>query len=225
MPADKIMEAHGSFAHQRCIQCKTEATDEVMQAAIKQKKPLHCQKKNCGGLVKPDIVFFGEALPAEFFRCRQLPGQADLCIVMGTSLQVQPFASLPSMVREGVPRILFNKEQVGALGSRPNDILELGECDDGVRKLASACGWIDELEALWAKTAPERTVSKHRPEPRTKDEAVNDEVEKLTREIGKTLKLSTDHTSADDRAVSKENLIKEGDALGHVFPHLRKPAL
>lgn len=196
-----------------------------MQAAIKQKKPLHCQKKNCGGLVKPDIVFFGEALPAEFFRCRQLPGQADLCIVMGTSLQVQPFASLPSMVREGVPRILFNKEQVGALGSRPNDILELGECDDGVRKLASACGWIDELEALWAKTAPERTVSKHRPEPRTKDEAVNDEVEKLTREIGKTLKLSTDHTSADDRAVSKENLIKEGDALGHVFPHLRKPAL
>jgi len=47
------------------------------------------------GLVKPDIVFFGEMLPARFHRQRaaDLP-QADLLIVLGTSLVVQPFASL-----------------------------------------------------------------------------------------------------------------------------------
>lgn len=52
-------------------------------------------------LVKPDIVFFGESLPDRFFQCCQsdLRG-ADLLIVMGTSLQVQPFASLMSAQRQ-----------------------------------------------------------------------------------------------------------------------------
>ena len=47
------------------------------------------------GLVKPDIVFFGESLPSRFFQIKQTDfPQADLLIVMGTSLTVQPFASL-----------------------------------------------------------------------------------------------------------------------------------
>ena len=46
----------------------------------------------CGGLVKPDIVFFGEPLPKRFFELAEedFP-QADLLIVMGTSLAVQVF--------------------------------------------------------------------------------------------------------------------------------------
>lgn len=47
------------------------------------------------GLVKPDIVFFGESLPARFFQYMAADfSKADLLIVMGTSLTVQPFASL-----------------------------------------------------------------------------------------------------------------------------------
>ena len=51
-----------------------------------------------GGLVKPDIVFFGEQLPERFRRL--VPADFDACdllLVMGTSLQVQPFASLVDM--------------------------------------------------------------------------------------------------------------------------------
>ncbi|TRZ05894.1 hypothetical protein HGM15179_021213, partial [Zosterops borbonicus] len=52
-----------------------------------------CEK--CQGLVKPDIVFFGENLPPRFFTLvEQDFGQVDLLLIMGTSLQVQPFASL-----------------------------------------------------------------------------------------------------------------------------------
>ena len=48
-----------------------------------------------GGLVKPDIVFFGESLPPRFFQGMKTDfPQGDLLIVMGTSLTVQPFASL-----------------------------------------------------------------------------------------------------------------------------------
>ena len=45
--------------------------------------------------MKPDIVFFGESLPARFFQYMATDfSKADLLIVMGTSLTVQPFASL-----------------------------------------------------------------------------------------------------------------------------------
>ena len=49
----------------------------------------------CNSLVKPDIVFFGESLPDRFHDLAQRDfGRCDLLIVMGTSLTVQPFASL-----------------------------------------------------------------------------------------------------------------------------------
>ncbi len=53
---------------------------------------------SCNSLVKPDIVFFGEALPDRFHRLasRDLP-ECDLLIIMGTSLTVHPFAGLVDM--------------------------------------------------------------------------------------------------------------------------------
>ena len=47
----------------------------------------------CGGLVKPDIVFFGENLPRRFFELQeQDTDHCDLLICIGTSLEVYPFA-------------------------------------------------------------------------------------------------------------------------------------
>ncbi|KAF2802147.1 NAD-dependent deacetylase sirtuin-2, partial [Mytilinidion resinicola] len=154
VPDDKIVEAHGSFARQSCIECKTPYPQEGMREAIREKRVPRCVDAACNGLVKPEIVFFGEQLPREFFENRELPREADLCIVMGTSLSVQPFAGLPSLCREETPRVLINMEQVGGIGSRADDVLVLGDCDAGVRKLAEAAGWLEELEALWARTAP-----------------------------------------------------------------------
>ena len=72
-----------------------------MKSSISKREVPHCIAPECNGLVKPDIVFFGEALPEDFHTNRMVPGTADLCIVMGTSLTVQPFASLPSFCAEG----------------------------------------------------------------------------------------------------------------------------
>lgn len=88
--------------------------------------------------MKPDIVFFGEGLPSKFFAKRELIKDADLLIVMGTSLAVAPFSMLPDMVRDSsVPRVLFNREKVGSFGSSENDCIVLDDCDSGVRKLAA----------------------------------------------------------------------------------------
>lgn len=208
VPDERIVEAHGSFARQRCIECRRPYPDDKMRAAVAGGDVPHCG--HCLGLVKPDIVFFGEQLPAEFFASRHLPAQADLCIVMGTSLTVQPFASLPQFVPDGVPRVLINLERVGAIGSRPDDVLLLGDCDEGVRKLAEACGWLEELEEAWRRTAPEAETDKladagaESGAGSTREKSVEDEVEKLAREVDETLRLSESHRSAVSEQLGKE---------------------
>lgn len=60
IPADKIIEAHGSFATQRCIECKQPFSDTEMKEFVEEERIPRC--KTCKGLVKPDIVFFGESV-------------------------------------------------------------------------------------------------------------------------------------------------------------------
>ena len=60
MPVHKIVEAHGSFATQRCIECKAPYDAEKMKEVIMKMAIPKCEK--CKGLVKPDIVFFGEGV-------------------------------------------------------------------------------------------------------------------------------------------------------------------
>ena len=208
VPGDMIIEAHGSFATQRCIECRTEFPDGLMRKAVNAKEVPLCTRPSCQGLVKPDIVFFGEALPESFHRNRGLPAIADLAIVMGTSLSVQPFASLPSFVSEETPRVLINLERVGGLGSRPDDVLLLGDCDDGVRKLADALGWRDELEAMWAKT---RREEEGPPAASTEPATVEDEIDKLTKEIDQSLKLSENHVQSTSELLGKERQSKPSD--------------
>lgn len=207
MPGDKIIEAHGSFASQRCIECKTTYPEELMREAIGKREVPHCLTPECNGLVKPDIVFFGEQLPEEFHRNKFLPSRADLCIVMGTSLTVQPFASLPNFCSENVPRLLINLEQVGTLGSRADDVLCLGGCDAGVRKLASALGWLEELEELWDETDPTSGVETPKNVvQKSKDEALEEEIEQLTNEVDKSLRFNADHTSSLRDHLEQKNL-------------------
>lgn len=66
VPAEKIIEAHGSFATQRCIDCRKPYDDEKMKEMIMSKQIPRCGR--CRGLVKPDIVFFGESVGYDVHR-------------------------------------------------------------------------------------------------------------------------------------------------------------
>lgn len=69
LPASRIIEAHGSFANAHCLDCEKEASQEyVLASGVRKGEVVRCGEEGCGGLVKPDIVFFGEGLPERFFK-------------------------------------------------------------------------------------------------------------------------------------------------------------
>ncbi|KAF7422504.1 Sir2 histone deacetylase Hst2 [Pleurotus ostreatus] len=191
IPAQKIIEAHGSFAKQRCIRCKIEFDDDSMKEHVLLGKVPKCE--TCGGYVKPDIVFFGEDLPPEFINAIPRLADSDLLIVLGTSLTVRPFASLAGMVEKDCPRVLINLERVGDFGSRSNDVILLGKCDEVVRDLAKALGWEEELERAWEETA--QSVQSD-PAKVLKPGQEQIDVDRLANEIGKTLNI--DETVVDE---------------------------
>lgn len=217
VPADKIIEAHGSFATQRCIECRRNFPDEKMLAHVEKGSVPRCM---CGGLVKPDIVFFGEGLPMEFSRSSGALAEADLVLILGTSLTVYPFAALPEMCRPKTPRVLFNMEQVGDIGERADDVLELGPCDVGVLKFAEELGWLEELNALWTEMVGEEEVGRQRKRQGVAGEdleKVEDEiVESLTARVeGIDLKEGADKESekGDGQDAGKGSEEGEGEGL------------
>ena len=86
-----LVEVHGSIRTSSCLDCGT----VVPFAEVVQLLPVpHCP--NCGRVLKPDVVMFGELLPAaEIARAEQLARGAGLMLVVGSSLEVYPVAALP----------------------------------------------------------------------------------------------------------------------------------
>jgi NAD-dependent deacetylase sirtuin 2 len=171
------VEAHGSFFTAHCTnsECHKEYHHLDIKDAIMRGSVPRCEA--CGWLVKPDITFFGEALPQRFSQLVQhdFP-QCDLLIVIGTSLQVRPFNELIEWVPTTTPRLLINREEVGKknfisttkpidprvssggsggfrFGECDNhrDAQFLGDCESGILLLAKLLGWQEELEQMMAK--------------------------------------------------------------------------
>ncbi|KAH0789404.1 NAD-dependent protein deacetylase Sirt2-like isoform X2 [Histomonas meleagridis] len=140
---EKIVEAHGHFRSSSCIRCGDEVPNQKVINSIKTKTPVYCE---CGGLAKPDIVFYGENLPWRFFRLSQTDFANCKClIVIGTSLKVFPFASLVDLVDKDVPRFLINNEKVGNFKYDKNDFYIGGDCQNAIELLVHEIGWEDEF--------------------------------------------------------------------------------
>lgn len=86
IPASKLVEAHGSFASATCTVCRRTSPGENFWADVLVDRVPRCSV--CTGIVKPDIVFFGEPLPQRFLlHVADFP-MADVLLILGTSLQV-----------------------------------------------------------------------------------------------------------------------------------------
>ena len=96
-------------------------------------------KCECEGLIKPDIVFFGEQLPKSFQTAPALMKTADLVFIIGTSLAVMPFAYLPFMIDPKVPVVLINNTD--SLPQRSDKLWLDGNIEDNVKTIVEKLDW------------------------------------------------------------------------------------
>uniref|UniRef100_A0A915D2N1 Deacetylase sirtuin-type domain-containing protein n=1 Tax=Ditylenchus dipsaci TaxID=166011 RepID=A0A915D2N1_9BILA len=152
--AEKIVTAHGSHQSSTCqnSSCKAKFDKKWLLEKLQNKDEIVIKCDKCKkGVIKPDIVFFGEKLPNRFFTSALMDFPKSICI--------HGLASA-----EDTPRLLINLTaagQDGYIGSNnlhydqkenKRDVFYKSTCDEGAMKLARLLGWEDELKAMINKS-------------------------------------------------------------------------
>jgi NAD-dependent deacetylase len=102
--SERVIEVHGSIRTSSCQWCGTSFPVEEVDGLFDNEGVARCS--DCSGPVKPDVVLFGELLPANAMaEAESLAAGADLMICVGSSLEVYPVAGLPSVTLSGGGRI------------------------------------------------------------------------------------------------------------------------
>jgi NAD-dependent deacetylase len=104
-----VLEIHGHTRTASCLECRHGVASDPLWAAVLAGIPSPpCPA--CGGLLKPDVVLFGEPLPYEALGAAQHETlAADIMLIVGSSLEVMPAADLPLLAkRRGAATILVN---------------------------------------------------------------------------------------------------------------------
>jgi NAD-dependent deacetylase len=106
--AEDVVELHGSLWLARCLACENR---QNLREIDETERPPVCPK--CFGLMRPDVILFGEMMPFEPVRKAQsLAETCDFCFVIGTSALVYPAAELPLIAKHGRAKIVeINPEE------------------------------------------------------------------------------------------------------------------
>lgn len=105
-----VHELHGSLRQVVCMECSALSDmDSAMMRVIGGENPPHCE--DCGGVLKPNTVFFGEALPRiPWEESVELVKKSDLLLAIGSSLQVSPANVLPDFaIKNGAQIVIMNQ--------------------------------------------------------------------------------------------------------------------
>ena len=104
--SSNVAEIHGTLNTATCLLCERRYERDAFDAAARAGDVPRCE---CGGVLKPDVVFFGEELPErEVIKARRAMWEAQLLVVAGTSLQVYPAAGLPRECDAGALFVVVN---------------------------------------------------------------------------------------------------------------------
>ncbi|CAE6448915.1 unnamed protein product [Rhizoctonia solani] len=148
----EIIEMHGRLLETLCTKCRHRSPDartpvcpalagtelrteaimddsgkRVPEAEISSKDLPRCEKDDCGGLLRPGVVWFGESIPG-LNTIESLVEEADMCLVVGTSSVVYPAAGFADVVQHNGGKVaVFNIE--ASQGDQSAEFLFLGPCE------------------------------------------------------------------------------------------------
>ncbi|OGF56862.1 MAG: hypothetical protein A2Z21_08760 [Candidatus Fraserbacteria bacterium RBG_16_55_9] len=108
--SQQVFEVHGNYTQGLCIKCRKPYETEELLRKVEERSVPHCDE--CHGLLKPNVVLFGELLPPAFAESELEIYQADLLLVLGSSLEVYPVAGLVPQAKYGKAKVaLINREE------------------------------------------------------------------------------------------------------------------
>lgn len=150
---NKIVFCHGSMKEAHCSGCNQQIDIADINNNIKNKTVKYCNSCHCP--CKPKIILYGEALPQLFYKKAEQLFNADVVFIIGTSLNVEPFASLTDMINhKNCWIVLINKMKVGNFNF--NDLYNKnlfieGLCDDIIKQIIIDCDWWDDFNSKYGK--------------------------------------------------------------------------
>lgn len=135
-----VVEMHGNMRETVCLSCgkiiSFGAFMENVQGALMSGKFPSCA---CGGTMKPNVIFFGEALPHDAITAAQKAAEnCDVMLIAGSSLIVYPVASLPFVAYEHGAKIIVVNLEPTPMDSKAVVVIR-GEVDDVLPEIAELC--------------------------------------------------------------------------------------
>lgn len=102
-----VHEVHGHLRQATCVRCYDKVQAEpLIRDLVENGSIPHCSK--CDGVMKPDVILFGEQLPIqELIASQQAARKSDVMIVAGSSLQVAPVGDVPLLTKERGGKLIF----------------------------------------------------------------------------------------------------------------------
>ena len=133
-----VVEVHGSIRRFPCLACGSEESLDAVLGQLETREAPLCPE--CGAILKPGVVMFGELLPAQAMeRAERLARETGLLLVVGSSLQVWPVAGLPGeTVGAGGALAIVNLEETPY--DAVADVVVRGPAGPALAELAHALG-------------------------------------------------------------------------------------
>lgn len=117
-----VYQLHGHLRDMTCIECyRITESAEVFQKFVEDAKVPRC---DCGGVLKPNVILFGEQLPIrEYLSAEQAVKAADLMLVAGSSLEVAPASELPLLALANGAKLIIINHQPTHLDDRADAVI------------------------------------------------------------------------------------------------------
>ena len=212
IPEEKLIFVHGSFTQGHCPQCKISVDINKINKGIQEGYVVRCDI--CGGPCKPNIVFYHEDVNEKFYEKIKESDDFDLVIIMGTSLQVLPFAQIPRMMKLSSWKVVFNKDKVGRFLFNflfSNTLFIPGTTDDIVKKFLKDVDLLEDFKNFVKINYGDENIESN-------ENVQMMEVKKLNEEnkgIGNEIKMNEEEIKENnvDNNNSKNNETKENQNL------------
>jgi NAD-dependent deacetylase len=132
--SQRVHEVHGHIREATCIRCyQVTPSRDIMEEFLDTGQVPHCK---CGGVLKPNVILFGEQLPLPAFTAaRQEARACDLLLVAGSSLEVEPVADLPLLALDHGAQLIIVNDQPTYLDERA-DVVINGDVADVLPRIA-----------------------------------------------------------------------------------------